>query len=104
LNWSQIKTEKKVDPSEIQKVAHLARLDISDDVAEETAQRITDVLKLVDQLQAADTDNVSPMAHPLDAVQRLRADTVTEQDQRADLLANAPASEDGLFLVPKVID
>jgi aspartyl-tRNA(Asn)/glutamyl-tRNA(Gln) amidotransferase subunit C len=63
-----------------------------------------DVLTLIDQLQAADTAGVEPMAHPLDAVQRLRADVVSEPDQRTALQAIAPAVADGLFLVPKVIE
>ena len=58
----------------------------------------------VDQLQSVDTDNVAPMAHPMDVCQRLRPDIITEKDQRERLQAMAPAIEDGLFLVPKVID
>lgn len=93
-----------MEPSEIQRIAHLARIEISDSVASETAKSISEVLALVDQLQAVDTDNVSPMAHPLDAVQRLRADEVTENNVREQMQAIAPAHEDGLYLVPKVID
>ncbi|MBU2885429.1 Asp-tRNA(Asn)/Glu-tRNA(Gln) amidotransferase subunit GatC [Gilvimarinus agarilyticus] len=93
-----------VDQSDIEKLAELARLQISEEAAAETAQSISQVLELVDQLQAADTQNVKPMAHPLDAVQRLRADVVTETDQRESLQAMAPATQDGLYLVPKVIE
>lgn len=93
-----------VDPSDIEKLAELARLEISHETAAETAQSISQVLELVNQLQAVDTDNVSPMAHPLDAVQRLRADEVTETNQREELQAMAPAIQDGLYLVPKVIE
>jgi len=93
-----------VNPADIQKIAHLARLHISEEVADETAKRITDVLKLVDQLQEADTSDIAPMAHPLDAVQRLRPDRVTEADVREAFLRIAPQAEDGLYLVPKVID
>ncbi len=93
-----------MNPQDIQKIAHLARLQINDDVAAETAKSITEVLNLVDQLQSADTDGVAPMAHPLDAVQRLRADEVTEGNQRDAFQAIAPATENGLYLVPKVID
>lgn len=93
-----------MDPSEIEKLAHLARLKIRPEDLDEVARRLSNVLALVDQLQAADTDAVEPMAHPLDAVQRLRADQVTEPDQRAQFLAIAPATENGLYLVPKVID
>lgn len=93
-----------MNPSDIQKIAHLARLQINDDVAEETAKSISEVLGLVDQLQAANTEGVQPMAHPMDATQRLRADVVTESDVREQFLNIAPETEDGLFLVPKVID
>ena len=62
------------------------------------------ILDLVDQLGAADTDSVAPMAHPLDAVQRLRADEVTETNQREAFQAIAPATENGLYLVPRVIE
>lgn len=99
-----IRLETLVKPADIQKLAELARLDIGDDVIDEVASRISDVLALVDQLQAADTDNIAPMAHPLDAVQRLRADEVTEPNQREAFQAIAPATEAGLYLVPKVIE
>lgn len=90
--------------SDIEKLAELARLEISTEAASATAESISQVLELVDQLQAADTKGVAPMAHPLDAVQRLRADQVTETDQRDTLQAMAPATEDGLYLVPRVIE
>jgi aspartyl-tRNA(Asn)/glutamyl-tRNA(Gln) amidotransferase subunit C len=93
-----------VEPSEIQRIAHLARIEINDNVASETAKSISEVLALVDQLQAVDTEGVTPMAHPLDAVQRLRPDQVTESDVRDSMQNIAPAHEDGLYLVPKVID
>lgn len=90
--------------SDIQKIAHLARLEISGEVAEETAKSITQVLSLVDQLKTANTENIRPMAHPLDAMQRLRTDEITEENQREQFQAIAPETEDGLYLVPKVID
>jgi len=93
-----------VDRSDIEKLAELARIEVSEATIDEVAGNISDILALVDQLQAVDTSGVTPMAHPLDAVQRLRADTVTEHNQREALQANAPATEDGLFLVPKVIE
>lgn len=93
-----------MDRSEIEKLAQLARLEIRAEALEEVANRISNVLALVDQLQALDTAHVEPMAHPLDAVQRLRADNVTEPDCRAAFLAIAPVTENGLYLVPKVID
>lgn len=94
-----------MNPSDIQKLAELARLDIGADVIDEVTASISDVLALVDQLQAADTKDVLPMAHPLDAVQRLRPDEVTEpSNQREAFQAIAPAIEAGLYLVPKVIE
>ena len=88
----------------VEQLARLARLGLDDAVLARTAQSLGDVLTLIDQLQAVDTAGVEPMAHPLDAVQRLRADVVIEPDQRAALQAIAPAVADGLFLVPKVIE
>ncbi|UYM15146.1 Asp-tRNA(Asn)/Glu-tRNA(Gln) amidotransferase subunit GatC [Endozoicomonas euniceicola] len=93
-----------IDASEVQKVAHLARLSIDDSQVEATAGTINKILDLVDQMQSVNTDNVEPMAHPLDATQRLREDVVTEPNNRETLQSCAPAVEDGLFLVPKVIE
>jgi len=93
-----------IERADIEKLADLARIQISESQFATTAASLTNVLALVDQLQAADTTGVAPMAHPLDAVQRLRADEVTETNQRDAFLAIAPATEDGLYLVPKVIE
>jgi aspartyl-tRNA(Asn)/glutamyl-tRNA(Gln) amidotransferase subunit C len=93
-----------IESSDIAKLAKLARIEINDADAQETAKRISDVLALVDQLQAVNTDDVLPMAHPLDAVQKLRPDVVTEPNQRDSFQSIAPATQDGLYLVPKVIE
>ena len=93
-----------LNQSEIEKLATLARINISEDESQQVTERISAVLELVDQLQAQNTEGVEPMAHPMDAVQTLRNDRVTETNQREVLMSNAPASQDGLFLVPKVID
>ena len=93
-----------VEKSDIEKLSQLARINISTDVADIVTNRINEVLNMVDELQSIDTTDIEPMAHPQDAVQRLRADKISETDQRALLMNNAPAQEDGLFLVPKVID
>ncbi len=90
--------------SDVEKIAHLARLSINKDDVASYADNLSNILNLVDQLNTADTDHILPMAHPQDATQRLREDVVTELDQRAHLLNNAPLSADGLFLVPKVIE
>lgn len=93
-----------MNPSEIEKLAYLARLQINAETIEQTAKSITEVLALVDQLSSVNTEGVVPMAHPLDAVQRLRPDEITETNQRDAFQKIAPATEDGLYLVPKVID
>lgn len=93
-----------LDRSDVDKIAHLARLQIEEQDTPEYAQNLTNILDLVDQMQAVDTTDVLPMAHPLDAVQRLRSDNVTEENNREKLQTVAPAVEKGLFLVPKVIE
>ena len=93
-----------LDKTEIEKIAHLARLHIGESETEEVATRIIDILALIDQMQSVDTEAVEPLAHPLDLVQRLRADEITEDIQRDRLQKLAPASEDGLYLVPKVLE
>jgi aspartyl-tRNA(Asn)/glutamyl-tRNA(Gln) amidotransferase subunit C len=93
-----------VDRSDIAKLAKLARIAISEDAADEVANRISNVLAMVDQLQAVNTDGVEPMAHPLDAVQRMRADVVSEPNERELYQSIAPAVQDGLYLVPQVIE
>ncbi|MDX1736003.1 MAG: Asp-tRNA(Asn)/Glu-tRNA(Gln) amidotransferase subunit GatC [Halioglobus sp.] len=93
-----------IDQQEIEKIAELARIRISADQIGAVTARIAEILQMVDQLQAVDTSAVEPMANPLDAVQRLRPDAVTEGNQREAFQAIAPAVEDGLYLVPKVID
>jgi len=93
-----------VDANEIAKLAQLARMNIETGMANDVADNIGRILTLVDQLQAADTDGIEPMSHPMDAVQHLRSDTISEENQRESLQAIAPAVEKGLFPVPKVID
>jgi aspartyl-tRNA(Asn)/glutamyl-tRNA(Gln) amidotransferase subunit C len=93
-----------IEQDEIEKIAELARIRIADDQIGEVTQRITEILGMVDQLQAADTAGIEPMANPLDAIQRLRADEVTETNRRDAFQAIAPAVENGLYLVPTVIE
>ena len=93
-----------IQQQEIEKIAELARIGITADEIGEVTERITEILHMVDQLQAVDTRDVLPMANPLDAVARLRADEVTQVNQREDFQAIAPATQDGLYLVPKVIE
>ena len=93
-----------IERQQVEQLARLARIALDESTLARTTSSLGDVLTLIDQLQAVDTSSVEPMAHPLDAIQRLRLDVVTEPDQRAVLQANAPAVQDGLFLVPKVIE
>ena len=92
------------DKTEVEKVAQLARLHISDAEKDEVTERITDILALIDQMQSVDTDAVAPLAHPLDMTQRLREDDVIESNRRDELQQLAPEVEEGLYLVPKVIE
>ena len=91
-------------PDDIEKIAHLARLGIEKDALEPLAADLSTMLDLVEQLQAVDTEGVEPMAHPANATLLLRDDVVTETDQRDTLQAPAPATQDGYFLVPRVIE
>ena len=93
-----------LEKEDIEKIAHLARLGIDEADVPDYARELSNILGLVEQMSAVDTEGVSPMAHPLDAHQRLREDVVTEQNQRDHLQANAPQVDDGLFLVPQVIE
>ncbi|MBT3197111.1 MAG: Asp-tRNA(Asn)/Glu-tRNA(Gln) amidotransferase subunit GatC [Gammaproteobacteria bacterium] len=93
-----------LEKREIEKIAHLARLAIDESAIPGYAEDLTGILDLVDQMSAVDTEGVEPLAHPHDAVQRLREDVVTEENQRERLQSNAPQTDSGLFLVPKVIE
>ena len=89
---------------EIARLARLARIEVSEDQAAGLARELDNILALVDEMRAVPTDGIEPMSHPQDAMQRLREDTVTESDAREKFQAVAPAVEDGLYLVPKVIE
>jgi len=95
-------------PDQLQRIATLARIDVSAEELSGVTDRLNRVLGLIDQLQAIDTQGIEPMAHALDARlsvrQPLRADAVTETDQREYYQRGAPAVENGLYLVPKVIE
>ena len=93
-----------ISREDIEKVAVLARIRLDDEQIPALENDLSNILNLVDQLSAANTDNVEPLAHPLDATQRLRADEITESNQREAFQAIAPATENGLYLVPRVIE
>ncbi len=89
---------------EVLAIARLARLSVADAEVGEHAAKLGSILEMIDQLQAADTAGIEPMAHPLSQGQRLRDDVATETDRRDDYQRNAPAVHDGLYLVPRVIE
>ncbi|MCK5334828.1 MAG: Asp-tRNA(Asn)/Glu-tRNA(Gln) amidotransferase subunit GatC [Gammaproteobacteria bacterium] len=93
-----------LDAEQVKKIAHLARLEINEADIPGYADTLSSILDLVDQMAAVNTDNVEPMAHPMDASQRLREDVVTESNQRDQFQTVAPKTEDGLYLVPQVIE
>jgi len=89
---------------EVKRVAWLARVEISEAEAEAAQGHLNDIFRLIEQMQSVDTEGVAPMAHGQDVVQRLREDKVTESDQHALYQSIAPQVENGLYLVPKVIE
>lgn len=93
-----------LDRSDVEKIAHLARLGLNDADIPRTTEALNSILGLIDQMQAVDTSGIEPLAHPLEASQRLREDVVTEPDRRDAYQAIAPAVESGLYLVPQVIE
>lgn len=91
-------------PAEVEKIASLARLAVDEADIPVYTHNLSSILHLVEQMNAVDTTGVEPMAHPLDRPQRLRADEVTEPDQRELFQSIAPQTEAGLYLVPRVIE
>lgn len=95
--------------NDVKRIANLAQLDMDDAHAETALKELNGIFALAEQMQAIDTTGVEPLSQPLAAVLgamplRLRADEVTEQNRREDYQAPAPKTQDGLYLVPKVID
>ena len=93
-----------LESEEVAQIAHLARLAVSNDELRSVAGDLSSILDLVEKLSSVDTKGVTPMAHPLQMIQRLRVDEVVEQDQREHFQSIAPCIEQGLYLVPKVIE
>lgn len=89
---------------QVQRIAHLARIELSEAEALTTQGHLNGIFQLIEQMQAVDTSGVAPMAHAQDVSQRLRTDAVSETDGRAAFQAVAPETEAGLYLVPKVIE
>lgn len=90
--------------SDIKRIAHLARIEVNDAEAEATLVKLSGILGLIEQMQAVDTTGITPMSHSQDVSQRLREDVVTKTNQRELFQSIAPAVQDGLYLVPKVIE
>ncbi len=93
-----------LDQDTIRRIARLARLGVDESENENYARSLSDIFAFVEQLNAVDTTGIEPMAHPLDASQRLRPDEVTETNQRDKFQKIAPRVEAGLYLVPRVIE
>ncbi len=93
-----------LERSDVDKIAQLARLEIAENDVPEVARNLSNILDLVAQMDSVNTDDVEPMAHPLEMAQRLRDDVVTEKDRRDQFQTVAPQVENGLYLVPKVIE
>jgi aspartyl-tRNA(Asn)/glutamyl-tRNA(Gln) amidotransferase subunit C len=93
-----------LDAEEVEKIAHLARIAVTSDEVDALKGELSGILGLVERMSELDTSEIVPMAHPLDMPQRLRPDVVTEEDHREAYQAVAPAVENGLYLVPRVIE
>jgi len=89
---------------EVLRIARLARIEVGEGDIEALRAELNGILGLIDQMRSVDTAGIEPMSHPQAEAQRLRADDVTERDRRADFQGIAPQVEDGLYLVPKVIE
>lgn len=91
-------------PDDVKRIARLARIEIDDAQAQATQVQLNNIFGLIATMQAVDTQGIAPMAHAQEVTQRLRDDAVTETDRHAAFQAIAPAVENGLYLVPKVIE
>ena len=89
---------------EVEKIAHLARISLSEQDISLDTRHLSDILNFVEQMNSVDTTGITPLAHPLDTVARLRTDIVSETNQRDHFQSIAPQIEAGLYLVPKVIE
>lgn len=93
-----------LQPEDIRKIAHLARLQVNDNDIPQYVDDLSNILTLIEQMNSTNTDDIEPMAHPLHASQRLRPDAVTTDNVREVMQAIAPQTADGLYLVPTVIE
>jgi aspartyl-tRNA(Asn)/glutamyl-tRNA(Gln) amidotransferase subunit C len=98
-----------LEKSDVSRIAHLAHLELSAEQTSKTLEQLNGIFALVEKMQAVDTKGVAPLSHPFALVVdqlalRLRDDTVTESNHRSDYQQCAPATQDGLYLVPRVIE
>ena len=93
-----------INKEEIRKIAHLARINVSQEELEQVQKKLVGILTLIEKMQEVNTDSIEPMSHALDINQPLREDKVTEKDIRDKSLSLAPHSEQSLFIVPQVIE
>ena len=93
-----------IKKSEIAYFSSLSKLKMEDVEMDNYTRQISDILKMIQQLEKVDTDDIEPMAHPLNMKQRLRADVITEENHRDLYQNNAVEFEEGFYKVPKVID
>lgn len=96
--------ENTMKPEQIINIANLSKLTLSEAQTQGYTQDLTRIIEMVDTLEKVDTTDITPMAHPLDATQRLRADVVEEKDQHELFQSIAPNTEDAHYLVPKVVE
>lgn len=90
--------------SDVKRIAQLARIDITEAESAQALGQLNDIFGMIEQLQSVDTRGIEPMSHPLGGCQRLRSDAANDRNERDAVMKNAPAAQDGLFLVPRVIE
>ena len=93
-----------LSPEAVRKIAHLARLNLSEEDIKIYGPQLSNILNFIEQMNQIDTSNVDPLAHPFDLTQRLRPDNINEPNLRDKFQRIAPKVEAGLYLVPKVIE
>lgn len=93
-----------LNPDQVQQLARLVRLKFTEGEADDFSGQINDIISMIEQMNEFDTDHVQPMSHPKDMRLRLRKDIVTEKDRHEELQSGAPATDSGLYLVPRVVE
>ena len=104
LGFALPENSVSISEKDVLRVAHLARIRVSSDELGDYQEGLSGILSLVEQMHDCDTDGVEPMAHPQDIQLRLREDQATEPDQRDAMQESAPQVDEGLYLVPRVIE